>query len=419
MILDDLYIALRDRLTDPAKPSLGIRTIDWSNGQAEAMEMNEPVQEPLNLPAVLVRYEKPEWQARGRKHYEAEGVIYLDVVQLMVDDPLTSDRDPLLVAETRETYTNVHEIAKRCIGMRGQGYGTVGLTGYEQDHSFAKLRVDTITLRSLLCTDMDPTTWLRRPVPALVINEVPTEAPPSGRTVIVRNSDRSYNATITAPSILELPDVPHVNSNGVTTPRPALTPFVADLCDIVTPGTVQLYDSANQPIGSAVTVNPGASIPLTAPDGTVSARNSLGTAVTALTPVRSGGHVDLPIADSVITRPDGSTVNLPATLPSDVRNMRSGINYALSEAMWSGQVTAYAFGDEGTFYALYQYLSVIHPYPAQVAQLGNTWTTLLSLNKWGDHRRFTDRLGTEVYADGIIHDHLYDLWWYRPATLAT
>lgn len=419
MILDDLYIALRDRLTDPDKPSLGIKTIDWGNGQAEAMEMDEPLHEPLNLPAVLVRYEKPEWQARGRKHYEAEGVIYLDVVQHIVDDPLTSDRDELLVENTRQTYANVHAIAKRCIGMRGQGYGTVGLIGYEQDHSYAKLRVDTITLRSLLCTDMDGTTWVRRPVPALKVIGVPTEQQPTGRTLIIRNTDESYFFEATAPGIHILPDVPHLDSNGVQVMRPGMVTFQATACGSTTPGTTRLFDSAGNPLGPAVTVGPGQNIPITAPDGTATARNSTGGAITSPTPVRSGGSEFLDIADSIITRPDGTTVNLPATLPSDVRNMRSGINYALSEAMWSGQTQAYTVGDEATFWAALHYRSVIHPYPLQVAQLGNTWTTLLSLNKWGDHRRFTDRLGTEVYADSIIHDHLYDMWWYRPSTMLT
>lgn len=249
----------------------------------------------------------------------------------------------------------------------------------------------------------------------------PHSAPPVpvGRIVVIRNSDDTYSVEVEAPDVHTLPDVQHTDSNGALVPLPALTPFVAAQCPVIVPGTVILLDSAGTALGSPVSVPPGGNVPLTAPDGTATARNSTGSAITSPTPVRSGGSEFLNIADSVITRPDGTTVGLPATLPSDVRNMRSGINYALSEAMWSGQTQAYTVGDEATFWAALHYRSVIHPYPLEVAQIGNTWTTLLSLNKWGDHRRFTDRLGTEVYADGIIHDHLYDMWWYRPSTMLT
>lgn len=253
----------------------------------------------------------------------------------------------------------------------------------------------------------------------LEIEEGGGPAPAPSELVVVRNSDGTYRVELDPGEEHVLPNVTHTNSDGLPVTLPAMTPFVATPCGTNTPGTARLFDSAGNPLGPAVTVGPGQSIPLTAPDGTATARNSTGVAITSPTPVRSGGSEFLNIADSIITRPDGSTVNLPATLPSDVRNMRSGINYALSEAMWSGQTQAYAVGDEATFWATLQYRSVIHPYPLEVARIGNTWTTLQSLNKWGDHRRFTDRLGTEVYADDIIHDHLYDMWWYRPSTMLT
>lgn len=214
MIIDDLYIAIRDRLL--LTPSLGIKTIDWFNGQPDEWENGTGKMDPLKLPCVLVRYDQPQWKPRGRKHYEAEGVIYLDIVQRVVDEPLGSHRRAEKVQKRRDSYTIVEAIGKRLVGMRGVGYGTFGLIGMEQDHNYSKLRVDTIAFRSLLCTDMDAMTYTSHEVPALVIDANPA-MPVQGAVARVRNTnDTQTIAEIQEGEDYPLPQVavPYVQADG-------------------------------------------------------------------------------------------------------------------------------------------------------------------------------------------------------------
>jgi hypothetical protein len=245
MVYDDLYIALRDRLLDPTKPSLGIATIDWANEQAERMDAGDQV-EGLVLPAVLVRYEEPEWKARGRKHSEAEGIIYLDVLRELSDHPLTSDRAPATVATTRATYDQVKEIAKRVIGMRGEGYGTVGLVGMQPDHSYRRLRVDTIALRSLLCMDLDTTTYTLVEPPDLAIGDNPPMQVP---TLLQHHIDTNTPTAVVA--------AVNNSPNG-----PAIIEELCD-CDDVSTEPVIIRNSENTQLGTVVSGDG----PFTAPDG--------------------------------------------------------------------------------------------------------------------------------------------------------
>jgi hypothetical protein len=247
MVYDDLYIALRDRLLDPEKADLGIKTIDWANEQAERMDAGDQV-EGLVLPAVLVRYEEPEWKARGRKHSEAEGIFYLDVLRELSDHPLTSDRAPATVLETRATYDQVKEIAKRVIGMRGEGFGTVGLVGLQPDHSYRRLRVDTIALRSLLCMDLDTATYTLVERPDLAIGDNPPMRVP---TLLQQRIDQATPEVVVAAI--------EASPNG-----PAI---IEELCDCDEPGgpgePVVIRNSAGTQLG---TVQSG-DAPFTAPDG--------------------------------------------------------------------------------------------------------------------------------------------------------
>lgn len=278
----------------------------------------------------------------------------------------------------------------------------------------------------------------------------PYTAPPEDTLVVVRNSDGTYRVELEAPADHVLPNVTHTNSDGLPVTLPAMTPFVATACPASPPpGIAQLRQTGGAQIGGDIPVASGAVVSITAPNGGVSIRNSTGAEVAQSFPmsgqsviatvpdgsavildstgapigtplaVPSAGAPTRTIADSQITRPDGTVVGLRATQPLDTNSFKSGINYALSEAFHSGQTTAYLFGDEGTFYALLKFRSIIHPLPAQVALPGNTWGTLLNLNIHGDNRRFTDRLGGNTYSDGIIVDHLLDVWFYRAPTIPT
>lgn len=275
-------------------------------------------------------------------------------------------------------------------------------------------------------------------------------APAPSDLVVVRNSDGTYSVELDPGELHVLPNVTHTNSDGLPVTLPAMTPFVATACPTSPPpGIAQLRQTGGAQIGGDIPVASGAVVPITAPNGAVSIRNSQGAEVAQSFPMSGqsviasvpdgvvtildsrgdpiGSPLEVPsaaaptrtIADSIITRPDGTTIGLRATQPLDVRNYRSGINYAMSEAFHSGQTSAFQFGDEGTFYALLKFRSIVHPYPLHVALPGNTWGTLLSLNMYGDNRRFTDRLGGNTYADGIIVDHLTETWYYRAPTIPT
>lgn len=140
------------------------------------------------------------------------------------------------------------------------------------------------------------------------------------------------------------------------------------------------------------------------------------------------GYTDIAIAfynvaDSVITKPDATTVNLPATNALDVRNYRSGIVYRRGlDALWSGEYTSYGTGSEGANAAagVYDYTEPV--YPTHFAKLDRSvagrWDTLVDNNIHADKERFTDETGAQTYTNNLVVDHLTGLMWYRVAASA-
>ena len=181
--------------------------------------------------------------------------------------------------------------------------------------------------------------------------------------------------------------------------------------------TVQLKDSAGTNIGSADSYKSNSSNNKTAPDGTVTINNSVPTTLHTVA-VKSNGSVTQAIADSTITKPDGTTVGLPATVALDVRTYKSGIAYPYGRAQWSGQTTVHRTGDEGTWLAdgLFDHFNPV--YPDHYATLTNI-TTLASNNIYGNTLRFTDRTGAAAATSGnrVIQDHLTGIEWYIPSSL--
>jgi hypothetical protein len=188
--------------------------------------------------------------------------------------------------------------------------------------------------------------------------------------------------------------------------------------DDVVAVTVQLRDSAANNIGSADTYAAGTNTTKTAPDGTVTIRNSVPTTLHSVA-VKSNGSETQDIADSTITRPDATTEGLPATVALDVRNYRSGIAYQFGLVLASGQTTAYRTGDEGSFRAdgFFGYTPPV--YPTSFALLGADFVTLASNNIHGNTLRFTARDGSAAATSGlrIVQDHLTGLEWRVPASM--
>jgi hypothetical protein len=184
--------------------------------------------------------------------------------------------------------------------------------------------------------------------------------------------------------------------------------------------TVQLVDTDDINIGSPVNFPSGTSDTLFAPNGSVTIRNSVPTTLHTVA-VKSNGTATQDIADSTITKPDGTTVGLAATVALDVRNYRSGIAYNFGRILHSGQETVYQAGDEGTMYAdgFFNYTRPV--YPTHYAELGANFTTLAANNVWGNTLRFTDRAGAAAASSGnrFIQDHLTGLEYYVLGTYLT
>lgn len=166
-------------------------------------------------------------------------------------------------------------------------------------------------------------------------------------------------------------------------------------------GSVQLRDSAANNIGSPVAVRSNQTgVVLTAPDGTVTIQNSALTTLHTVA-VRSNGSTTQAIADSVITLPDGSTEGLPATVALDVRNYRSGIVYNFGYILASGQTVSYRTGDEGTYRSAGFFNYTRPVYPLAYAELAaGTWDTLAANNIHGNTLRFTNRAGSAAATSG-------------------
>lgn len=177
--------------------------------------------------------------------------------------------------------------------------------------------------------------------------------------------------------------------------------------------TVQLKDSAGNNIGSADSYLSNSSNNKTAPDGTVTINNSVPTLLHTVG-VKSNGSATQAIADSTITKPDGTTVGLPATVALDVRNYRSGIAYSLGRILHSGQKTVYRTGDEGTMFAagFFDYTRPV--YPTHYAEIGATFGTMAANNSFGNTLRFTDRAGSAAASSGnrFVMDHLTGIEYY-------
>lgn len=185
-------------------------------------------------------------------------------------------------------------------------------------------------------------------------------------------------------------------------------------------GSVQRRDSAGAAIGALIPVRSNQTgLVVTCPDGVATARNSLGTSLGSA-PVRSNGAADVAVADTVITRPDGTTVNNPAGVAYDVRSLRSGIVYNFGYILASGQTVSYRAGDEGS-YRTAGFFNYTRPvYPLAYAELsGGAWDTLVANNIHGNTLRFTNRTGGAAATSGnrVIRDHLTGLEWYIPNTL--
>lgn len=139
---------------------------------------------------------------------------------------------------------------------------------------------------------------------------------------------------------------------------------------------------------------------------------------------------DYNVADSAVTVNGNAYANVKATdgldIPVEYENgtpvgtinagvveipnpiVPSGIAYCRPQP--TGQTTIYRTGDNGDHLALGTYDYTPPPYPIHTVKLVN-FVTLENNNIYGNTLRFTDELGTQVFANGVFIDHFTKLMW--------
>lgn len=240
MILDELYVDVMARLLDAERPSLGIATVDWDNEQPERLEDGD-LADGLRLPAVLFSYQEPEWRHTGRLGYRADTTFTLRVVRDLVGEGMANDASEARVAATRASYEQLKAIAQRVVGMAKAGtYGTVGLATKDTDHTFRRIRVDSITFRVLLHSNLDPNTYELRERPALAIGTNPPMAVPS---VLQQRIDTATPGQVVA-AIQASPNGPAIEDELCDCPDPSgpTTPVEIRNSEGTLQGTVQSGD---------------------------------------------------------------------------------------------------------------------------------------------------------------------------------
>jgi hypothetical protein len=118
--------------------------------------------------------------------------------------------------------------------------------------------------------------------------------------------------------------------------------------------------------------------------------------------VASGGTLVLP--NITFTDSDGTPSSVPSVqnITATPCTVQSGIGY--NSQLWSGQTAVYRTYDEGTFFALGVLTPTPPTNPLYIQQLVN-FVTLLHPNAFGNYLRFTDELGTQIFANNYFIDN--------------
>ncbi len=155
-------------------------------------------------------------------------------------------------------------------------------------------------------------------------------------------------------------------------------------------GAVTLINVSNSTDNYSVNT----STDLELPDNTIQVTNNVDTVLsTTYNPVYDNITIEVPIAT---TQPSGIAYQRPSS---------------------TGQLVSYATGDDG-----YHYINGTYDYtpptnPVSIAALDwsalEPFKTLLYDNEYGDKNRFTDDVGTQVYANDLVKDHFTGLMYYR------
>ena len=443
-----------------------VKHIDLYYGQDQFVEQDGNWN-PFPCPAVLLSFKAAQVRDLGDNtqelHMDITMYLYLETVQDTHHGSAGQRRAMEFVGLMRKLHTNMH-------GVSGEHFSPLSRVDMAQKADAPPYAyVFGQTYRCVLLDNSTSKQYNFRDPGTLGLEITPHDAPPApvGRLVVVRNTDNSYSVAVEAPTEHLLPDVTHTDSNGLPAVRPAMTPFVATTCPV--PPPAQLVDSEGSlimliPPGAVAPVPPGGlyfedasgilqpitGVPLVLvgdqlflqwspsrfrvlkSNGSTlyAARDVLSPSVIVpKMPVRNSLNTQISehevgdpgiAGDSMITRPDASTFGLPATVPFDIRVLRSGIVYDFGQMLHTGQLTVFRAGDEASLHAAGWFNYTPPPYPLNYASLAS-FNTLLESNIHGNTLRFTDRSGAAAATSGdrIIQDHLTGLEWYLASTLLT
>lgn len=137
--------------------------------------------------------------------------------------------------------------------------------------------------------------------------------------------------------------------------------------------------------------------------------------------------IDIEIPDITITKNDDTTVTYPAAkdlnigvidpctpvAPSGWAAMVTAYGIGYNYPQQTGQTTVYRTGDDADIEATIFTTAIRAANNLKPHNGLSDFTTLTNNNAFGTTVRFTDELGTEIFANDLIIDHYTGLMWYR------
>lgn len=158
-----VYNAIKDRLLSAVSgEETPVKMVDWGNGQPDLLEGGGDGLDGYTFPLALVRFEAVQWLALGRKGYEADAVVYVDIVQPGTDR-VVSDAGPVERSTAETILVNVQTVETALDGLRGTGFGPLMVAMNDVDHAYKVIRVDTLGFRSRWFKSNNTTKYIKPP----------------------------------------------------------------------------------------------------------------------------------------------------------------------------------------------------------------------------------------------------------------
>lgn len=191
----------------------------------------------------------------------------------------------------------------------------------------------------------------------------------------ISNSNGTFNDTVVAQGAKTLPDVTHVNTNGLDTILPAMIPMV---CSPAADATQTTQDSAGNTLYTDTIASGGANTRIIS-----DATNTFNG--TAIAGVEAQGNKSITVLNDALPPVQVGTIDT-----DDKNNLSITVPKGASQQLFkTGQDISYSSNDDGQ---------------TQRGR-GVDFFTLTENNSFGNTNRFTDTLGTQIYANDIVLDH--------------